>query len=107
MKQLVRKPHNRRKKAAEIDIGGKKYIGLQAFMELFFFGDVYQVRKEREKGLPHIKENGYYWYNIEECHAWYADVTKSRPRPVQRSGGKETKCTENITRKERKINAYM
>jgi len=86
-----------RQKAREKIVDGKKYISLAQFMELFEFINTKEVYNEREEGLPCIKIGNSYWYNIEECHSWYAGELKKSPKPLQRLGEKETKLINIIT----------
>jgi len=69
-----------RQKAREKIVDGKKYISLAQFMELFEFINTKEVYNEREEGLPCIKIGNSYWYNIKECHSWYAGELKKSPK---------------------------
>ena len=58
-------------------INNKNYIGTPAFIDLFLFDSADAVAAERSKGLPYIKHGKRYWYNVEDCRAWYAGTKKA------------------------------
>ncbi|WHH59123.1 hypothetical protein [Petroclostridium sp. X23] len=53
-----------------VHANGKIFVNANQIYEKFFC-DPYDLTKWRKEGMPFIKVDGAYYYNIEDCQAWF------------------------------------
>ena len=76
------------------EIGGRKYISQNRFMEEFLYADPCVIPRLRGEGMPYVKSGQRYWYNVEDCKAWHRGVYEENKKAVRnvckRSAEKKT-----------------